>query len=38
MELNIESIIKAIVDILNKVLEALEIDYVIDFSKPEAAE
>ncbi len=38
MEFNLDSIIKAIVDLLNKILEILEVDYVIDFAKPEAPE
>jgi len=38
MEINIDTIIKAIVDLLNKILEILEVGYVIDFSKPEATE
>ena len=38
MEFNLDSIIKAIVDFLNKILEVLGTDFVIDFAKPEAAE
>ena len=36
MEFNLDSIIKAIVDLLNKVLEAIGSDFVINFEKPEA--
>ena len=36
MEFNLDSIIKAIVDLLYKVLEAIGSDFVIDFAKPEA--
>lgn len=37
MEINIDTIIKAIVDLLNKILEILEVNYVLGFSKNEEA-
>ena len=36
MDFNIDTIIKGIVDLLQKILEILEVDFVFDFSKPEA--